>query len=130
MQNLKHLLVTISGIPDKVLQKAVAKSTEFEAIYGKHKKESEENLPADHCVDHMVVLIQSLLNFTAKSCQKSSEGDGVTCLTELQRQAGLFFAQQNWGTLLLILTSASACIYDIIVVFRELFSQEAFVFSF
>ncbi|KAH9730726.1 DNA mismatch repair protein MSH6 [Citrus sinensis] len=96
MQNLKHLLVTISGIPDKVLQKAVAKSTEFEAIYGKHKKESEENLPADHCVDHMVVLIQSLLNFTANlSCQKSSEGDGVTCLTELQRQAGLFFAQQN-----------------------------------
>ncbi|KAH9730730.1 DNA mismatch repair protein MSH6 [Citrus sinensis] len=86
----------LAGIPDKVLQKAVAKSTEFEAIYGKHKKESEENLPADHCVDHMVVLIQSLLNFTANlSCQKSSEGDGVTCLTELQRQAGLFFAQQN-----------------------------------
>lgn len=96
MQNLKHLLVTISGIPDKVLQKAVAKSTEFEAIYGKHKKESEENLPADHCVDHMVVLIQSLLSFTANlSCQKSSEGDGVASLTEMQRQARLFFTQQN-----------------------------------
>lgn len=96
MQNLKHLLVTISGIPDKVLQKAVAKSTEFEAIYGKHKKESEENLHADYCVDHMVVLIQSLLSFTANlSCQKSSEGDGVTSLTEMQRQARLFFTQQN-----------------------------------
>lgn len=86
----------LAGIPDKVLQKAVAKSTEFEAIYGKHKKESEENLPADHCVDHMVVLIQSLLSFTANlSCQKSSEGDGVASLTEMQRQARLFFTQQN-----------------------------------
>lgn len=83
----------LAGLPEKVLQKAVAKSIEFEAIYGKHKKESEENLPADHCV---VVLIQRLLTFTANlSCQKSSEGDDVSCLTELQRQARLVFTHKN-----------------------------------
>lgn len=96
MQNFKHLPVTISGLPEKVLQKAVAKSVEFEAIYGKHKKESEENLPADHCVDYIMGLIQRLLTFTANSsCQKSSEGDDVSCLTELQRQARLVFTQKN-----------------------------------
>lgn len=86
----------LAGLPEKVLQKAVAKSVEFEAIYGKHKKESEENLPADHCVDYIMVLIQRLLAFTANlSCQKSSEGDDVSCLTELQRQARLVFTQKN-----------------------------------
>lgn len=81
----------LAGLPDKVLKKAVAKSIEFEAIYGKHKKESEEN-----CVDYMMVLIQSLLSFTANiSCQKSSEGDCVARLTELQRRARLVFTQQN-----------------------------------
>lgn len=86
----------LAGLPEKVLQKAVVKSVEFEAIYGKHKKESEENLPADHCVDYIMVLIQRLLAFTANlSCQKSSEGDDVSCLTELQRQARLVFTQKN-----------------------------------
>lgn len=81
---LRILLQIISGLPENVLQNAAAKSREFEAMYGKHQKESD-----------MMVFIRYLISLTAElSCQKSSEGNGVSALAELQHRARLLM-QQN-----------------------------------
>ncbi|KAL5863022.1 hypothetical protein ACOSQ3_000536 [Xanthoceras sorbifolium] len=85
----------LAGLPNCVLQKAAAKSSAFEAIYGKHRTESEDNLPIHHSADEMMVLIRNLITITANlSCQKSSEGNGVSLLTELQHKARTLM-QQN-----------------------------------
>ncbi|KAJ4727792.1 DNA mismatch repair protein [Melia azedarach] len=74
----------LAGLPENVLQNAAAKSREFEAMYGKHQKES-----------NMMVFIRYLISLTAElSCQKSSEGNGVSALAELQHRARLLM-QQN-----------------------------------
>ncbi|KAK2649644.1 hypothetical protein Ddye_017133 [Dipteronia dyeriana] len=85
----------LAGLPDYILQNAAAKSAAFEAIYGKRGTESEDNLPIHHSTDEMAVLIQNLTAVTASlSCQKSSEGNGVSLLIELQHRARTLM-QQN-----------------------------------
>ena len=69
------------GIPASVLQTAMAKSSEFEAGYGKRKHESEGELPD---------LIKDLLCVTERwSCQKDFHAINLNLLSELQKRAGL-----------------------------------------
>ncbi|XP_054801883.1 DNA mismatch repair protein MSH6 isoform X2 [Prosopis cineraria] len=55
----------LAGLPTSVLQKAAAKSREFEAKYGKHRKASLENNASNQSLaDKMAVIIQKLINAT------------------------------------------------------------------
>ncbi|TKY61722.1 DNA mismatch repair protein MSH6 [Spatholobus suberectus] len=76
----------IAGLPTSVLQKAAAKSREFEATYGKCRKvSSETNSPNKNWVDEITVIIQKLNNVaTNLSCQETI---WVRSLSELQDKA-------------------------------------------
>ncbi|XP_020234813.1 DNA mismatch repair protein MSH6 [Cajanus cajan] len=76
----------IAGLPSSVLQKAAAKSREFEATYGKCRKVSTEtNPPNKNWLDEIAVIIQKLNNAaTNLSCQ---EAICVGSLSELQDKA-------------------------------------------
>lgn len=93
------LTVIFSGLPDSILQKAAAKSLEFEAAYGRHRKGSYRNLAIQNH-DEMVIFIQNLVNVTTDfkvelGYFKSSRGIDVSCLTELQGRTRILL-QQNW----------------------------------
>ncbi|KAK9282095.1 hypothetical protein L1049_005007 [Liquidambar formosana] len=84
----------LAGLPDSILQKAAAKSIEFEATYGKHRKRSEDNLSIHSLEDDMVVYIQKLIKVAENSsCYESSEGMGIGSLTELQHRARMLMQQ-------------------------------------
>lgn len=76
----------IAGLPTSVLQKAAAKSREFEATYGKCRKvSSETNSSKKNWVDEIAVIIQKLNKAaTDPSCQ---ETNCVSSLSELQDKA-------------------------------------------
>ncbi|GLT71905.1 hypothetical protein SLA2020_438890 [Shorea laevis] len=78
----------LAGIPDSVLQKAAAKSREFEGAYGKHWKKFEDDLSDQSLVDEMVEFFQKFMDIAANlSCHKSPESIGTSSLTELQHRA-------------------------------------------
>lgn len=81
--------VTISGLPDSILQNAAAKSREFEAVYGQHRKGSEGNLAIQSC-DKMAVLIQSLISATTSLSSQKSAGIDISSMTKLQDKARIF----------------------------------------
>jgi len=76
----------ISGLPTSVLQKAAAKSREFEASYGKCRKgSSETNSPNKIWVDEIAAIIRKLTEVaTNLSCQETLS---VSSLRELQDKA-------------------------------------------
>ncbi|XVF32881.1 hypothetical protein REPUB_Repub17cG0121200 [Reevesia pubescens] len=78
----------IAGLPDSVLLTAAGKSREFEAVYGKHRKGSEDNLPMQSYPDKMVTLIRELISLTANANSLNTfEGTSISSLTELQHRA-------------------------------------------
>ncbi|XP_027349607.1 DNA mismatch repair protein MSH6 [Abrus precatorius] len=76
----------LAGLPTSVLQKAAAKSREFEATYGKCRKKSKETNSANqNWFDKIAVIIQKLNNAaTNLSCQETI---CVSSLRELQDKA-------------------------------------------
>ncbi|KAK1318580.1 DNA mismatch repair protein MSH6 [Acorus calamus] len=79
----------LAGIPQTVLQKAAAKSTEFEASYGKREYMSEGDLES-HVKDDEIAVIKDLLHFPmASSCQSATHGTSPNLLLELQQRARL-----------------------------------------
>lgn len=80
-------MVSIIGLPDSVLRKSASMSKAFEAIYGKHKKESKGG--SIQCwEDEVVLFIRKLINVVNLSSQEFSEVD-ISTLTELQRRASM-----------------------------------------
>lgn len=73
----------ISGLPTFVLRNAAAKSKEFEATYGKCRKET--NLSTQDWVDEMIVIIQRFNN--AARDLRCQETVCVSSLSELQGKA-------------------------------------------
>ncbi|KAK1294157.1 DNA mismatch repair protein MSH6 [Acorus calamus] len=83
------LTLSPSGIPQTVLQKAAAKSTEFEASYGKREFMSEGDLES-HVKDDEIAVIKDLLHFPmASSCQSATHSTSPSLLLELQQRARL-----------------------------------------
>lgn len=77
----------LAGLPDSVLQKAVAKSQEFEAKYGQHKQLGDSN---DSLEDKMMAFIQNLTSVSVEtSCHASTEG----IFSELQSRARILLEQ-------------------------------------
>ncbi|KAK7259232.1 hypothetical protein RIF29_24833 [Crotalaria pallida] len=75
----------LAGLPTSVLQKAAAKSREFEASYGKCRKvSSEANTSNQNWVDEMKAFIQKLNNIATNSSCKETVCD---TLVELQDKA-------------------------------------------
>ncbi|EXB28598.1 DNA mismatch repair protein Msh6-1 [Morus notabilis] len=75
----------LAGLSDSVLQNATAKSREFEAMYGKHKK-PPENVYTQSSIEKMAVLIKKLNSVVANSrCEESAES--ISCLIDLQKEA-------------------------------------------
>ena len=63
-------------------------SREFEAVYGKHERGSEDNLPTQSCPDKLVAFVQELISLTANAKSlNTSEGTSISSLTELQHKA-------------------------------------------
>ncbi|KAF8387740.1 hypothetical protein HHK36_026394 [Tetracentron sinense] len=80
----------LAGLPDSVLLKAAAKSREFEAGYGKHRKVYEGELSNPNWDDEMVVFIQDMFRVAANpSYHETSESTGIRLLCELQHRASL-----------------------------------------
>ncbi|KAG5231682.1 DNA mismatch repair protein [Salix suchowensis] len=79
----------LAGLPDSILQNAAAKSREFEAVYGQHRKGSEGNLAIQSC-DKMAVLIQSLISATTSLSSQKSAGIDISSMTKLQDKARIF----------------------------------------
>lgn len=79
-------IIFIPGLPISVLQKAAAKSREFEATYGKCRKvSSETNSTNKNRVDEIAVIIQNLNNAAANlSCQETI---CVSSLIDIQNKA-------------------------------------------
>uniref|UniRef100_A0A2N9H285 DNA mismatch repair protein n=1 Tax=Fagus sylvatica TaxID=28930 RepID=A0A2N9H285_FAGSY len=78
----------LAGLPDSVLQKAAAKSREFETTYGKHPKSFRDNLSNQSWVGEMVEFVQKFIDIAANlSCSKSPESNCASTLTELQHRA-------------------------------------------
>ncbi|KAF7804917.1 DNA mismatch repair protein MSH6 [Senna tora] len=75
----------LAGLPTSVLQKAAAKSREFEATYGKHSKVSSENNTNESWVDEMAVINKSLTN--AATNLSFRENLCISSLSELQNKA-------------------------------------------
>lgn len=72
-----------------MLHTATAKSSEFEAGYGKRRYESEGELP-DQMKDGELVVIKDLLCITERwSCQKDFQAINLNLLSELQERAKL-----------------------------------------
>ncbi|KAJ7973051.1 DNA mismatch repair protein [Quillaja saponaria] len=79
----------LAGLPSSVLQKAAAKSREFEATYGRYRKGSFENCRS-HLVDEMGVIMQKLFNLAANlSSHESFDTLCIGSLSELQHKAGV-----------------------------------------
>jgi DNA mismatch repair protein MSH6 len=79
----------ISGLPDSILHNAAAKSREFEAVYGRHRKGSEGKLAIQSC-DKMAVLIRSLINATTSLSGHKSAGIDISSVSKLQDEARIF----------------------------------------
>lgn len=79
----------LAGLPDSILHNAAAKSREFEAVYGRHRKGSEGKLAIQNC-DKMVVLIRSLINATTSLSGHKSAGIDISSVTKLQDKARIF----------------------------------------
>ncbi|KAJ4838664.1 DNA mismatch repair protein msh6 [Turnera subulata] len=81
----------LAGLPDSILQKAAAKSEEFEGSYGGQRKRG--NVAGQSC-DDTVLLIQNLISATVDlSCYKSSGSIGMNSLTEIQGRARMLLQQ-------------------------------------
>ncbi|KAF5455366.1 hypothetical protein F2P56_024955 [Juglans regia] len=77
----------LAGLPDSVLQKAAAKSREFEDTYGKDKKKFENNLSNRSWVDEMVELVQKFVDVAENmGCHESPENVDLSSLTELRHR--------------------------------------------
>lgn len=86
--SVNKISMLFSGLPDSLLQKAAAKSREFEATYGKHRKAPGKNLSFQCSDDKVVEFIKNLNNIAAKlSCRESPESKSISCLIELQHRA-------------------------------------------
>ncbi|XP_050266514.1 DNA mismatch repair protein MSH6 isoform X2 [Quercus robur] len=78
----------LAGLPESVLQKAAAKSREFETTYGKHLKTFEDNLNNQSWIGEMVEFVRKFIDITENfSCNKSPESTGASFPTELQHRA-------------------------------------------
>ncbi|XWS76639.1 hypothetical protein CRYUN_Cryun01aG0194500 [Craigia yunnanensis] len=85
----------IAGLPDSVLLTAAGKSRDFEAIYGKQVKGSEDNLPMQSCPDKMVAFFRELISLTLNANSlNTSEGTSISSLTELQHRARILLQQR------------------------------------
>jgi DNA mismatch repair protein MSH6 len=80
------MVIIISGLPTSVLQKAAAKSREFEATYGKYRKVlSETNSLNQSWVDEITTIVQKLNNAATNLSWEETVSDGS--LMELQCKA-------------------------------------------
>lgn len=83
---VKMIMPCISGLPDTVLQKAAAKSQEFEDIYGKQRK--GRKLSTEKLEDELVVFLQVLNNVAESlSCLESADSTSIYSLTKLKDRA-------------------------------------------
>lgn len=79
-------IARLAGLPISVLQKAAAKSREFEAAYG-NRKGSEDGFPFQSPVD-MVECFQKFINTVAKlTSHKSTDSIDIDSLTEVWHRA-------------------------------------------
>ncbi|CAK9152913.1 unnamed protein product [Ilex paraguariensis] len=77
----------LAGLPDTVLQKAAAKSREFEEMYGKNEKNTLKKLPEQSWEDKMIIL-QNLINVIVSiNCHETAAESAVaSSLINLQRR--------------------------------------------
>nr|XP_011465355.1 PREDICTED: DNA mismatch repair protein MSH6 [Fragaria vesca subsp. vesca] len=84
----------LAGLPISVLQKAAAKSREFEAAYGKHLEQSEDSFPFQSPADKIVECFIKFTNTVAKlTSHESTEGIDIDSLTEVWHDARLLEQQ-------------------------------------
>ncbi|XP_030488613.2 DNA mismatch repair protein MSH6 [Cannabis sativa] len=77
----------LAGLPNSVLENAAIRSTNFEAIYGKHRK-PVNNLSELSSAEKMVLLVQKLNSIISNlKFEESMESIGVSSFIELQREA-------------------------------------------
>ncbi|KAK6118119.1 hypothetical protein DH2020_048103 [Rehmannia glutinosa] len=81
----------LAGLPDTVLQKAAAKSQEFEGSYGKRLK---ANLSTQSWEDKASLIIENLIKIAASNdCDTGTDSSVVGSLTNLQYRARLLLEQ-------------------------------------
>ncbi|PQQ15074.1 DNA mismatch repair protein MSH6 [Prunus yedoensis var. nudiflora] len=79
-------IARLAGLPISVLQKAAAKSREFEATYGKHRK--ADSFFFQSPVDNMVSCIQELISAVEKwTSHESTKSIDIDSLTEVWHRA-------------------------------------------
>uniref|UniRef100_A0A803M7J7 DNA mismatch repair protein n=1 Tax=Chenopodium quinoa TaxID=63459 RepID=A0A803M7J7_CHEQI len=78
----------LAGIPDGVLFKAAAKSKEFEAVYGRHQKRSNNSVP-----DWNEKTIKFFQNLISISSSDDSSNSSIATLSQLQHQARILLEQ-------------------------------------
>ncbi|KAF4364558.1 hypothetical protein G4B88_012140 [Cannabis sativa] len=77
----------LAGLPNSVLENAAIRSTNFEAIYGKHRK-PVNNLSELSSAEKMALLVQKLNSIISNlKFEESMESIGVSSFIELQREA-------------------------------------------
>ncbi|OVA16806.1 DNA mismatch repair protein MutS [Macleaya cordata] len=87
----------LAGTPDSVLQKAAAMSREFEAIYGKHRPGSKEELFSCDWDEKAAAIIKELGHILSNSsCHGDSETKGIALLSELQQTARALSISLIW----------------------------------
>lgn len=79
----------LAGLPEAVLQRAAAKSQDFEGMYGKYGKQFDKSNQSWE--EELIILIQKLINVSAdRDCH---EGIVVNPLDELQHRARILLEQ-------------------------------------
>ncbi|ONH94119.1 hypothetical protein PRUPE_8G271300 [Prunus persica] len=85
-------IARLAGLPISVLQKAAAKSREFEATYGKHRK--ADSFFFQSPVDNMVSCIQGLISAVEKwTSHESAKSIDIDSLTEVWHRARILEQQ-------------------------------------
>ncbi|BFG43493.1 hypothetical protein CerSpe_297670 [Prunus speciosa] len=85
-------IARLAGLPISVLQKAAAKSREFEATYGKHRK--ADSFFFQSPVDNMVSCIQELISAVEKwTSHESTKSIDIDSLTEVWHRARILEQQ-------------------------------------
>ncbi|KAF9607275.1 hypothetical protein IFM89_033482 [Coptis chinensis] len=83
----------LAGLPNSILQKAAAKSSEFEETYGKHRQASKDSCNSYRSKKVMVIL-RDLGNAVANSrCHEAHDKFDVRLLTEIHRRARLLLQE-------------------------------------
>lgn len=92
LAKFQFLRLFSSGLPISVLQKAAAKSREFEATYGKHMK--ADSFFFQSPLDNMVSCIQELISAVEKwTSHESTKSIDIDSLTEVWHRARILEQQ-------------------------------------